>query len=107
MPAESRNLSSACALPAEVNLEIHQWVILLQRPHVRDVEIGSVEEIELSLQIEVQQSLHGMMRGNDAAGDRGLGCGLLHFHPVLVAARFWAGGNWNGGPARSGRILSL
>src|SRR5580700_2859739 len=97
--------SSAPARPAQVNLEIHQRVILLERPHIRDVEMRSVEQIELSLEIEVKKSFDGMMRRNDAAADGSLGCSLLHFRPVFVAARFWAGGYRNGRSARCRRIF--
>src|SRR5580658_7234450 len=89
--ADNVDLSLVPALSAQVNLEVHQRVILFERPDIRNVEMRRVEQIELSLHIKVKQSLHGMMGRNDAARHAGVGCRLLYFRPVLVAADLWAG----------------
>src|SRR5580698_556376 len=104
---ENVDLNLAPALPAQVNLEVQEWVILLKGTDIRNVEMRCVEQIDLSLQIEVKQSLHGMMRRNDAAGDACIGGGLLYFHPMLVAAHLWTGRDRNGRPARCRWIFYL
>src|SRR5690348_18409674 len=45
--------ASGHLLTAQVNLEIEQRMILLERAHIRDVEMRSVEQVELPLQIEI------------------------------------------------------
>src|SRR5690242_437493 len=70
---------------AQVDFEIEQRMILLERAHIWNIEMRSVEQVELSLQIEIQQALHDMVRRNNAPRNRRLLRLLLRFHPVFVA----------------------
>src|SRR5689334_6534287 len=59
--------ASGHLLTAQVDFEIQQGMILLERSHIRDVEMRGVEQVELSLQIEIQQALHDVVRRNNTA----------------------------------------
>src|SRR5215467_3534679 len=98
-------LTNARGLPppglAEINLEEHQAVVFFESDDVGNVQMGAAEQIELVLQVEIEQTLYGAVRRNDAGSNSRLTQFLLEFHPFLVAAYLWtADGDGEPAPAQ-------
>src|SRR6266852_308895 len=76
--------------PTQVNLEVQEAAILLDGHDFGNIEMSCIQKLELASQVEVQESLHGAMRSDDARLHTCVLYGLLHFSPMSVMPDLWS-----------------
>ena len=74
---------------------------------VGDVEAGGAEHVELALQVEVEEALHGAVRGYNTGGNGGALRLELHFGPIFIFGSFCAAADGNRKTAVRGGISGM